>query len=167
VKDLRTEKSVAMLFASFTVIYGHKWTSNLPTGDKDMMSLAMHHWSDALSGLTEEDVERGIARASGSLRWPPSICEFVELALEITPLDEILTCYSSGRGFGDLGEVGAEVIRLADTFNLYRMSTQDGRKYLTDLYGTAVSNVRARLLEERESAAEKLSNDNVRSITNG
>ena len=74
---------VSALFKHFQVIYGHKFNSSVD-GIED---LAVARWSEALDGLTGEQIKTGL-RLCGTRRiavgqedWPPTPAEFRALCL--------------------------------------------------------------------------------------
>lgn len=64
---------VSALFDRLHARYGTKWIHQHPT---KLEQLALTEWQEKLSGMTAEDIRRGLDRWDGD--WPPSLPEFVK-----------------------------------------------------------------------------------------
>ncbi|MCG7985661.1 MAG: hypothetical protein JAY90_23355 [Candidatus Thiodiazotropha lotti] len=64
---------VSALFDRLHARYGTKWMHQYPT---KLEQLALTEWHEKLSGMTAEDIRRGLDRWDGD--WPPSLPEFVK-----------------------------------------------------------------------------------------
>jgi len=77
------EHWVDKLFARFSVIYGHKWTSVYP--NSEMISVAKREWARALGRVTGEQIQLGIEGLIDSGEpWPPTIPEFITVCKNTT-----------------------------------------------------------------------------------
>ncbi len=64
---------VAALFKRFQALYLHKWTSAI----EGIEDLAVTEWSQALSGITGEQIKTGLANLDSD--WPPTAIAFKAL----------------------------------------------------------------------------------------
>lgn len=145
------EATILRLFARFQVIYGHKWVSQLPPDDLAMLRLALAEWGAGLRGLSAAQLEHAVARARRECDWPPSIAEFVRLALDVPSFAEVAHHGDLKR----LGPVGARIASRIDGWNLGRMSAREARDYLRSFYAEAVDHVTATRLEVLPAATRE------------
>ena len=86
---------VSAIFKRLQARYGHKWTSTID----GIEEVAVNEWSARLSGLTGEEIKRGLNEWSGE--WPPSADEFRDACLGKKSgknefgIDYIPECYRS------------------------------------------------------------------------
>lgn len=64
-----------------TAIYGNKFASLFKSDQ--MLAVAKNEWAVGLAGLSDEQINTGLTRASILADWNPNIPEFIRLALEI------------------------------------------------------------------------------------
>jgi len=60
-------------------VWGTKFTANF--GTKEILQLATEEWLESLSDLSDEQIELAYKLARVTLKFPPTIAEFRELAL--------------------------------------------------------------------------------------
>ena len=68
------------LFSRFEGIWGNAWTDKFRS--ERMMEIALEEWAIGLYGLSGEHIKRGLDAARAHCKWPPSIAEFLDLALD-------------------------------------------------------------------------------------
>jgi hypothetical protein len=61
------------------VIYEQKFTDKF--ADQNAIEAAMNEWGEALNGLTDVQIQRGLATTRRNNPWPPSIAEFYQAAI--------------------------------------------------------------------------------------
>ena len=92
-------KAISQLFERMTYIYAHKWTSAMgeSTAENGELSVAAKTWQAGLSGITTQQISKGLERAALSGNpWSPSLPEFRLLCLyrddvpSITAIAQIL-----------------------------------------------------------------------------
>lgn len=145
------DEAVAVdIFGRMTVLYGHKWVSNLGSAiDGDgYLTVAAKIWSEELAGLDNGQLKLGFSRLKVSFpSWPPSVFEFLILcqggtASEIPSLEQIATILGSvsAKG-GTVAQRFKYPLALAiaqcqevDMFNVRRMSLADIKRLIKPIY---------------------------------
>ena len=74
---------IVWLFARFTKIYETRFTEKF-VNSADMES-SMNEWGEALVGLTDAQIQRGLKTVRLKNHWPPSIAEFYQAAVYFEP----------------------------------------------------------------------------------
>lgn len=132
---IQTDRRIIAIFSRFQAIYGHKWQSQLPPGDEGMLRLALKEWGDSLRGLNQDQIDMAVEQARYQCEWPPSIAEFLRLALGIPSVDDVLTWNGP---FRELGPIGKLIEQRISHYDFCRMTHSQGRKYLRTAYNAAV-----------------------------
>jgi hypothetical protein len=83
--QLNTELT-AKLFARATAIWGSRFTASIAT--KELYAIAVYEWSQALLGVSEEQLSIAFTKARDSLDYPPSPAEIKKLVLGIVSRDK-------------------------------------------------------------------------------
>ena len=66
------------LFARMRGIYTQKWTDQWSTPQE--LEASMREWSEALDGITAEQMKRGISKCRETMDWPPTPSQFLKAA---------------------------------------------------------------------------------------
>lgn len=76
-------KWVAALFGRLEAIYLQKWADQFRT--QEMLKASMEEWGKGLSDLQDAQIGRAIEVCRNEHKWPPSIAEFRQAALNNEP----------------------------------------------------------------------------------
>lgn len=76
------EKWAQRIFVRMSAIYGYLWTSR--HGTEDTWQVARREWSQALAGLTPEQLDHGIVQCRTHHKMPPTLPEFSGLCRQHT-----------------------------------------------------------------------------------
>ena len=71
---------VLALFNRFEGIFGIRWSEQFRT--EQVLESAMQEWAIGLAGLSGEQIKRGLDKCRSDCKWPPTIAEFLDMALE-------------------------------------------------------------------------------------
>lgn len=97
-----------------------------------------NEWSIGTMGLTEEQIRHGANRARQECNWPPSISEFINLALDIPSIGEFM---AENDPNSQLLMTACAVGKLS-TWDLNQMSIEDLRFWKRDIYPLVVDALR-------------------------
>ena len=107
--------------------------------------LVENEWSIGLAGLTAEQIKNGINRARLECDWPPSISEFINLALDI-PTEAEFIAEINGAIAGQLKDSGLMSLALEATrltsWDLSNFSITDLNFWKREAYPLVVERLR-------------------------
>lgn len=131
----QNQKTGQWLSFRMAAIFSHKWTSRIegPT----VRELVENEWSLGLQGLTAEQIQHGVDRARVECDWPPSISEFINLALDIPTLAQFLA------GDKEMEDIVYRYNHAVDRFLANRMDSSELVRWKRDIYPFAVETMRA------------------------
>lgn len=82
-EELAPMEWINEIFARFTLVYRHFWTESFPT---DLVeAAAKYEWATTLHDLTYEQIKRTISKCKATMKFPPLLPEFRQLALNLIP----------------------------------------------------------------------------------
>lgn len=100
-------------------------------------ALVENEWSLGLQGLSAEQIQHGVDRARIECDWPPSISEFINLALDVPTLAQFLA------GHEEMEDIVCRYNRSMDRYLLAQMSAAEIMRWKRDIYPFAVETMRA------------------------
>jgi hypothetical protein len=126
-------------------IYGHKWTSafgDTPFNDDGTLTLAGDTWQRGLTGVSEQDIAKGLQAALTSADgWPPTLPAFRALCFDIPAFSvvrrEVSSSMLSDFQTNRSGFTKITISRL-DTYRWQRMDQDKGDRLLREAYDEAV-----------------------------
>lgn len=112
---------------SFTGIFGAKFTNFLEQSEMNLRAFR-HEWGEEIRGLTPDQIEHAIStiRRRGDT-WPPSIGEFIRIAIDIPTPQQI--------ALGDGGELGRMIRnKLGGTSMFKRWDASTALRMVNEVY---------------------------------
>lgn len=125
------------MFFRLAAQFTHKFTSAATT--PMAQALIESEWALGLRGLTADQIRHGVDRTRTKIDgWPPSIGEFINLALDIPPIGEFM---AENDPNSQLLTTACMVGKLS-TWDLNQMSIEDLRFWKRDMYPLVVEALR-------------------------
>lgn len=134
--DARVLEALAELWVRMQSLFGHRWTSQYGSAPEDV---DLVEWSQAISGLTWRQVERGLHEVRMSRReWPPAAPEFRVLCFAIPA---VLQIERELAGHEVLSAFGRLVWSLIDPWRYRNADAREARRVIEEAHALAADRV--------------------------